>query len=92
MHKYVTGVQKPRRHMEEARAHMASLMRQRDLIENSILSSIKEHEGLGIGLKDSLLDSQGFPRAELDLYQIRSLRNSIARKIRFDTFHKVLKH
>jgi hypothetical protein len=69
--------------MEYVRAHMATLMKERDWIENAILTSMKEHESLGIKLNESVLDSQGFPRAELDLYRIRTLRNSIASKTGF---------
>lgn len=64
--------------MDSARAQLDSLMRERDLIEKAISTSIREHESLGAGLNEPLLDSQGYPRAELDLYRIRFLRNSIA--------------
>lgn len=65
--------------MGSPRNLMDELVKERDLIEKSILTSIKEHESLGVGLNDSLLDAQGYPRPELDLYRLRSLRNSIAR-------------
>ncbi len=64
--------------MDTARSRFDSLMKERDLIERSLLTSIKEHESLGVGLNDSLLDAQGFPRAEIDLYRIRNLRSSIS--------------
>lgn len=64
--------------MEATRAHMDTLMKERDRIEKSILMAMKEHESLGVRLNEPLLDAQGYPRPELDLYRIRSLRNSIA--------------
>ncbi len=65
--------------MGSSRNLMDELMKERDFIEKSILTSIQEHESLGVDLNDSLLDAEGYPRPELDLYRLRSLRNSIAR-------------
>lgn len=54
------------------------LVKERDFIESSLLNSMKELEELGIGPKDSLLDSEGYPRGDIDLYRVRALKSSIA--------------
>jgi 26S proteasome regulatory subunit N4 len=57
---------------------MDELIKERDFIEISLLQSIRELEEMGIGPNDSLVDSQGYPRGDIDLYRVRSLRSSIS--------------
>lgn len=57
---------------------LAELIKSRDLAEISVFQSIKELEELGVEPGDSLIDSEGFPRGDIDLYKIRFLRSSIA--------------
>lgn len=57
---------------------MNELIQSRDLIESSLRQSIRELEELGVGPNDSLLDSEGYPRVDIDLYRVRALRASIA--------------
>lgn len=56
----------------------SELIKSLELIETSLKRSILELEGLGIGPNDSLFDSEGYPRGDIDLYRVRSLRSSIA--------------
>lgn len=63
---------------EENRRVMNELLKSRDTIELSLRQSMRELEELGVGPNDSLLDSEGFPRTDIDLYRVRSLRSSIA--------------
>lgn len=59
---------------------MDELLKQREIIEVSLRQSIRELSEMGVGPEDSLLDSEGFPRVDIDLYRVRSLRSSIASK------------
>lgn len=57
---------------------MNELLQARELIETSLRQSLTELEEMGVGPNDSLLDAQGYPRTDIDLYRVRSLRSSIA--------------
>ena len=63
---------------EDYKRLMDELIKARDLIENSLRQSIRELEEMGIGPNDSLIDAEGFPRVDTDLYRVRSLRSSIS--------------
>lgn len=56
---------------------MDDLLKLKDSIELSLRRSIRELEGMGVGPSDSLIDSEGFPRVDIDLYRVRSLKASI---------------
>jgi 26S proteasome regulatory subunit N4 len=58
---------------------MEALVRKKNGIEDKIKSIMYELDALGVGLKGKLVDEEGFPRNELDLYRIRELRNEHAR-------------
>lgn len=57
---------------------MGDLLKQKDLIESSLRQSIRELEAMDVGPNDSLIDSEGFPRVDIDLYRVRALKSSIA--------------
>jgi 26S proteasome regulatory subunit N4 len=58
---------------------MEALVKKKDGIEAKIRLIINELDALGVGLKGKLVDDEGFPKSELDLYRIRELRNEHAR-------------
>lgn len=62
---------------EDYKKLLEELMKSRDLIESSLKQSILELEQMGVSPDDSLLDSEGFPRVDIDLYRARALRSSI---------------
>lgn len=33
---------------------------------------------MGVGLKDSLIDANGFPRADVDIYRARQIRSELS--------------
>lgn len=66
---------------EEPREALERMMRERVLLEDSLRQSIRELELLGVTPGESLVDAEGYPRADLDLHRIRSLRASIARTV-----------
>ena len=58
---------------------MKSLLGRKSDIEARIKSIVEELDALGVGLRGKLVDDQGFPRNDLDLFKIRELRNEHAR-------------
>ena len=62
-----------------ARAHVKSLAEQRGVVETELLSCLARLEADGQpGLHGSLLDSEGFPRADVDIHTIRRDRHRVA--------------
>ena len=41
----------------------------------------------GVGMKGALIDAEGFPRADIDLYAVRTARNRIIREYGLLTVH-----
>ena len=72
---------------DDARSQLKELERQRLALEDEAAAIVNELDGLGVGLKDALVDAEGYPRADLDLYRVRSQRGRHA-TIRTD--HKAL--
>jgi 26S proteasome non-ATPase regulatory subunit 9 len=72
---------------DDARSQLKELERQRQALEDEAAAIVSELDGLGVGLKDALVDAEGYPRADLDLYRVRSQRGRHA-SIRTD--HKAL--
>eukprot|EP00392_Amoebophrya_sp_AT5.2_P003823 g3828.t1 len=64
---------------EEARSALQDLMREKDRLEANI-EALTEFLSSGNmpGLKGGLIDADGFPRADIDLYQVRDARHKIA--------------
>uniref|UniRef100_A0A8C6TXD6 26S proteasome non-ATPase regulatory subunit 9 n=1 Tax=Neogobius melanostomus TaxID=47308 RepID=A0A8C6TXD6_9GOBI len=54
------------------------LVRKKDEIEEQIKAYYDVLEDQGVGIEGPLVDAEGFPRADLNLYQIRTARNQIA--------------
>ena len=58
-----------------SREHLLDLDRQRTSLEHELSSILSYLNGPNMpGLKGPLVDSQGFPRPDLDLYRIREMR------------------
>ncbi|XP_076126652.1 26S proteasome non-ATPase regulatory subunit 9 isoform X1 [Alosa pseudoharengus] len=56
-----------------------NLIKKKDEIEEQIKAyyDVLEDQG-GVGMEGSLVDVEGYPRADLDLYQVRTARHSIS--------------
>lgn len=55
------------------------LMKKKDDLEKSILDITEYLEAPGMpGVKGPLVDSEGFPRSDIDLFEIRKNRNRLA--------------
>lgn len=72
----------------QLKEEMRSLMERMREIEQQIEQTVAALEAPGLGgLRGSLVDSEGFPRADVDVHGTRTLRNQHAR---LDTDHKAL--
>ncbi|CAG08436.1 unnamed protein product [Tetraodon nigroviridis] len=55
-----------------------NLIKKKDNIEEQIKAYYEVLEDQGVGMEDSLVDEEGYPRADVNLYQIRTARHSIS--------------
>ncbi|XP_034397519.1 26S proteasome non-ATPase regulatory subunit 9 [Cyclopterus lumpus] len=55
-----------------------NLVQQKDEIEEQIKAYYDVLEDQGVGVEGVLVDAEGFPRADVNVYQIRTARNSIS--------------
>ncbi|KAK3597056.1 hypothetical protein CHS0354_022059 [Potamilus streckersoni] len=64
--------------MAATMAKMNQLMKRRDEIEAEIkeLGDVLESQG-GVGMKGPLVDAEGYPRADIDVYSVRHARHRI---------------
>ncbi|KAG0294070.1 hypothetical protein BGZ96_001825 [Linnemannia gamsii] len=56
-----------------------TLMKQRDELEAQIRSHQDDLQSQKVGMNDQLVDSNGFPRSDIDLVVVRTARSSIIR-------------
>lgn len=66
---------------------MDQLLKRKDAIEGRVKSIVAELDEFGVGLGGKLVDGEGYPRNDIDVYRIRELRNEHAR---LQTDHKAL--
>ncbi|XP_065846250.1 26S proteasome non-ATPase regulatory subunit 9-like [Oscarella lobularis] len=71
-----------------AHSDVRDLIAQKDAIEAEIkaLSDVLDSQK-GVGMNEPLVDTEGFPRADIDIYSVRTARNKI---IRLHNDHKSL--
>ena len=67
-----------RAQQEELRAKLEDIRRRRDKIERNASSCVEALEEMGVGLRDPLVDEEGYPRSDVDLYTVRGLRHQHA--------------
>ncbi len=61
------------------REDLLKLMKEKDDIEKAIMDITEYLSAPGMpGVKGTLVDEEGFPRADLDLFEIRKMRNRLA--------------
>jgi 26S proteasome non-ATPase regulatory subunit 9 len=59
--------------------HARALMAEKEEIENKIKDLESVLKSQGVDMKSSLVDQQGFPRADIDIYLVRNTRAALAR-------------
>ncbi|XP_034941343.1 26S proteasome non-ATPase regulatory subunit 9 [Chelonus insularis] len=73
--------------LENAKKRVLELMKQKDEIEVTLRELKLILDTNHVGMNDSLVDSEGYPRADIDVYQVRHARHKI---ICLQNDHKVL--
>jgi hypothetical protein len=63
----------------EARGQLKALAEKRDLVDAELATSIDYLETCGAGMRAPLVDDEGFPRADIDVYEVRRHRQSVIR-------------
>ena len=66
---------------DELAATARLLMRQRAELETSIRANLAQLEEMGVGLEVQLVDAEGYPLPEVDLYTARHLRAETRRML-----------
>ncbi|KAH7639717.1 26S proteasome non-ATPase regulatory subunit 9 [Dermatophagoides farinae] len=74
MDEHQNGHQKTR---VEVRNQALELNRKRNQLENEIKEFMAILQSQGVGLTESLVDSEGFPRNDIDINLVRTARNRI---------------
>ncbi|KAK9310017.1 hypothetical protein QLX08_000496 [Tetragonisca angustula] len=63
--------------LQEAKDYVLQLMKDKDKIESD-LEALKEILEINhVGMEDSLVDCEGYPRNDIDVYQVRHVRHKI---------------
>ena len=57
------------------------LVRAKDALEAEMKELGAVLEGQGVGMEDALVDAEGFPRGDIDVYQVRRLMSFIRSSI-----------
>ncbi len=66
-------------HEKLLREDLMKLMKQKDDLEKAILDITEYLNSPGLpGVTGKLVDEEGFPRADIDLFEIRKMRNRLA--------------
>lgn len=73
--------------MEEQRQRLMQLDAQKREIENKIAAQKAILDANNVGMNEPLVDSQGFPRSDIDVYKVRHARHNI---ICFMNDHKAI--
>lgn len=60
-----------------ARDRVMRLMEEKDRIENEIREQTAVLESNNVGMSDPLVDADGFPRGDIDVYKVRHARHRI---------------
>ena len=55
------------------REQILELMKQKDNLEEEIKALNQVLESQKVGMDDLLVDAEGFPRADIDVYQVREI-------------------
>lgn len=63
---------------QQQREALKALLDKKDILEAEICAIGEELETSGVGLKGNLVDKEGFPRADVDIYRITTLRSRSA--------------
>ena len=60
------------------REALKALANKREALESEMLAIQEKLDALGVGVSSSLVDSEGYPRADVDVHSIREDRHRLA--------------
>ena len=60
-----------------SRSSILQLDRQRKDLEDELKELLDVLRGQGVGMEEQLVDEEGFPRNDIDVYQVRHARHRI---------------
>ena len=63
------------------REQVMEMMKQKDGLEEDIKALHDVLKCQGVGMDEPLVDGEGFPRSDIDVYQVRHARNNIRCKV-----------
>ncbi|XP_076638391.1 26S proteasome non-ATPase regulatory subunit 9 [Colletes latitarsis] len=63
--------------LQEAKDYVLQLMKEKDNIESELKALKEILDSNHVGMDDSLVDSEGYPRQDIDVYQVRHARHKI---------------
>lgn len=70
-----------------ARDRVMKLIQEKDRIESIIRDQNLILEANNVGMQDSLVDADGFPRNDIDVYKVRHARHQIICKFKLQQLH-----
>lgn len=62
------------------REELLQLMKEKENLEKDIVALSEVLKSQGVGMDEPLVDDEGFPRADIDVYQVRHARHGIRTK------------
>ncbi|XP_057337232.1 26S proteasome non-ATPase regulatory subunit 9 [Microplitis mediator] len=63
--------------LEDAKKNVLDLIKEKDALEMKLLELKNVLENNRVGMNDPLVDDQDYPRADVDVYQVRQARSAI---------------
>ncbi|XP_043258106.1 26S proteasome non-ATPase regulatory subunit 9 [Colletes gigas] len=63
--------------LQEAKDYVLQLMKEKEKIESELKTLKEILDSNHVGMDDSLVDSEGYPRQDIDVYQVRHARHKI---------------
>ncbi|TGZ57020.1 26S proteasome non-ATPase regulatory subunit 9 [Temnothorax longispinosus] len=63
--------------LQEAKDHVLQLMKEKDKIESDLRALKEVLDSNHIGMDEPLVDSEGYPRQDINVYQVRHTRHKI---------------
>ena len=63
------------------REQVMAMMKQKDELEEELRALQEVLKSQGAGMEEALVDAEGFPRSDIDVYQVRHARSNIRCKV-----------
>ena len=63
------------------REQVMEMVKQKDGLEEELKALHEVLKSQGVGMEEPLVDGEGFPRSDIDVYQVRHARSNIRCKV-----------